>query len=180
MFASLEYFNVGGQVGYGEDVLVNISTTALPTVNGAGQIFAHVASIALAYDSMQALEVDAESAVLSSLPMKVLGQMLPCTQAASFSSLSSSATVVAINRCNHTVQIQLSCNEDPALTYHMISYEAKLGDGSWAPLPPEGTSHPWSAPLHPTVIAVEATGSTLTLHLPALSLNVIERETATE
>lgn len=137
------------------------------SVNGVGQIFAHVAHCARQATSMHTLSVLRGA----NLTIAVNGRHLPCVQAGMFSSKSHSRTdVVAINRCTFavTAAVQLPYAGEAA---QLVSYRAD-DVGGWQALPDGAQPLPWSGPLSSSSSSVSLKGGMLQVQLPALSVSI--------
>ena len=83
-------------------MVLNVQNLSAVTVNGNGQVFSHVASLALAATHMHPVLIPATSPTMPFNYTWMHAPPLPCLQAAAFTS-SLVATFVVMNRCNFAV-----------------------------------------------------------------------------
>jgi len=171
-FTSLQYFNLGGQ-GTGLNALINLTDPSVAQVSPLGQVWAHVASVAMSSSTMHVGLVTASGAeTLPVLPFQVLG--LPnasCVLAAAFSGAEKRSLVI-LNRCTRALSAALDVSVNEGLV-DVNSYIMTEGNFGWAQLPAPDSSFPWPGPLTAEVSKLEAKGAVATATLPPLSVMIV-------
>eukprot|EP01043_Picozoa_sp_COSAG02_P015091 COSAG02_NODE_634_length_19259_cov_9.871347_10_plen_553_part_00 len=136
-------------------------------VGAVAQVFAHLADSALKQHGT--VHSASLSAGCPAVDLKAHGN-ISCIQATVFAGeedgSAGTMTFVLMNRCEATVGVAVAGRVKTSTSY-------LAGDkGGWAPLPPPGSSVPWSAPLAPSKQAC-AVGSAACA-LPPVSLTLVD------
>lgn len=146
-------------------------------IAGAGQIFSHVAYVALRLsDSLRAVD----TASCEGLSFSVQGKSgLSCLYATAFEHScrkGAQPVFVVINRCSHTVEAEIATSTVAAGTVmRAVSYDS-YDKGSWTPLSAlAGFDHPWSdGPLSPSVSFAVVQAASVPVAFAGVSLTVVE------